>query len=265
MAGKKRILIIDDEPEFVESFRMTLGARRFEVLIASSKAQAQEAMSAEPDLVVLGTLAPAGQAFATRQWLRQHPRHKSTPILVVDARYEDRSIKGWRRFEGLQLDAEDYVTKPVEPATLLPRIQSLLEEVVRRIRVLVADDHTMVRHGICALLALQRDMEVVGEAVDGRDALEKVLQLMPDVALMDILMPTMSGLEATKLITREHPQTKVLMLTQYDEEENMLVAKRAGAYGFIPKRAASSDLVTGIKTVNGGKHYPQSFADLGAS
>ncbi|MDY6916524.1 MAG: response regulator [Chloroflexota bacterium] len=265
MSTKKRVLIIDDEPEFVEAFRMTLGARRYEVLTASSKPQAQEAMNAEPDIVVLGTLAPAGQAFAVREWLRQHPRHKDVPILVVDARYEDRYAKGWRRFEGLQLDVEDYVTKPVEPATLVPRIHALLQEALRRIRVLVADDHTMVRHGICALLALQKDMEVVGEAIDGREALEKVLQFMPDVALMDILMPTMSGLEATKLITRDHPQTKVLMLTQYDEEENMLVAKRAGAHGFVPKRAASSDLVSGIKAVNGGKYYPQSFADLGAS
>lgn len=265
MASKKKILIIDDEPDFVEAFRMTFGAKRYEVLTAFSKTQAQEVMSAEPDVVVLGTLAPAGQAFATRQWLRQHPRYKDTPILVVDAQYEERSTKGWRRFEGLQLDAEDYVTKPVEPASLVPRIQTLLEEAIRKIRVLVADDHTMVRHGISALLALQKDIEVVGEAVNGQDAFEKVVQLLPNVALMDILMPTMSGLEATKLISKESPQTKVLMLTQYDEEENMLVAKRAGAYGFIPKKAASSDLITGIKSVYAGKYFPQSFAELGAS
>jgi len=244
---------------------MTFRAKRYEVLTAFSKTQAQEVMSAEPDVVVLGTLAPAGQAFATRQWLRQHPRYKDTPILVVDAQYEERSTKGWRRFEGLQLDAEDYVTKPVEPASLVPRIQSLLEEAIRKIRVLVADDHTMVRHGISALLALQKDIEVVGEAVNGQDAFEKVMQLLPNVALMDILMPTMSGLEATKLISKEIPQTKVLMLTQYDEEENMLVAKRAGAYGFIPKKAASSELITGIKSVYAGRYFPQSFAELGAS
>ena len=265
MASKKKILIIDDEPDFVEAFRMTFRAKRYEVLTAFSKTQAQEVMSAEPDVVVLGTLAPAGQAFATRQWLRQHPRYKDTPILVVDAQYEERSTKGWRRFEGLQLDAEDYVTKPVEPASLVPRIQSLLEEAIRKIRVLVADDHTMVRHGISALLALQKDIEVVGEAVNGQDAFEKVMQLLPNVALMDILMPTMSGLEATKLISKEIPQTKVLMLTQYDEEENMLVAKRAGAYGFIPKKAASSELITGIKSVYAGRYFPQSFAELGAS
>ena len=265
MGSKKKILIIDDEPNFVEACRMTFRAKRYEVLTAFSKAEAQEVMSAEPDVVVLGTLAPAGQSFTTRQWLKQHPRYKDTPILVVDARYEERTIRGWRRFEGLQLEAEDYVTKPVEPASLVPRIQTLLEEAIRKIRVLVADDHTMVRHGISALLALQKDIEVVGEAINGQDAFEKVVQLLPNVALMDILMPTMSGLEATKLISKESPETKVLMLTQYDEEENMLVAKRAGAFGFIPKKAASSDLVTGIKSVYAGKYFPQSFAEIGAS
>ncbi len=262
MADKKRILIIDDEPEFVEAFRMTFRAKRFDVLAADSKAQAQEVMSEEPDVVVLGTLAPAGQSFATRQWIRQHPRYKDTPILVVDARYEERSTRGWRRFEGLQLEAEDYVTKPVEPASLVLRVQTLLAEALRRIRVLVADDHTMVRHGISALLALQKDIEVVGEAINGQDAFDKTRQLLPNVALMDILMPTMSGLEATKLIAKESPETRVLMLTQYDEEENMLVAKRAGAYGFVPKKAASSDLVTGIKAVYAGKYFPDSFAEL---
>ena len=262
MRNKGKILIIDDEPDFVEAFWRTLEAKSYQVVTASSKAQAQEMMAVEPHIVVLGTIAPAGQAFAVHQWLKQHPRYKDIPLLVIDARYEERPIRGWRRFEGMQLEAEDYVTKPIEPAALVPRIQSLLEEATRTIKVLVADDHTMVRHGICAVLALQKGMEVVGEAVDGQDALEKVVRLLPNVALMDIVMPVMSGLEATRQITRECPQTKVLVLTQYDEEENMLVARQAGAYGFIPKRAASSDLVAGIKSVNGGRYFPRSFAKL---
>ena len=85
---------------------------------------------------------------------------------------------------------------------------------------------------------------------------------MPNVALMDIVMPVMSGLEVTKEICKECPQTKVLILTQYDEEENMIVAKKAGAYGFIPKKAASSDLITGIRTVDAGKYFPASFAEV---
>ncbi len=262
MRKKEKILIIDDEPDFVEAFRRTLEAKAYQVMTTSSKAQAQEMMAAEPRIVVLGTIAPAGQAFAVHQWLKQHPRYKDIPLLVIDARYEERPVRGWRRFEGMQLEAEDYVTKPIEPASLVPRVQSLLEEATRTIKVVVADDHTMVRTGICAVLALQKGIEVVGEAVDGQDALEKVVRLLPNVALMDIVMPVMSGLEATKQISRECPQTKILILTQYDEEENMLVARKAGAYGFIPKRAASSDLVAGIKSVNGGRYFPPSFAEM---
>ncbi len=265
MGDGEKILIIDDEPTFVEAFRMTLEAKSYQVLTASSVTQAQEMTRVEPNLIVLGTLAPAGQAFSMHDWLRRHPRYRDIPLMVIDARYEERSIKGWRRHEGLQIDADEYLSKPVEPALLVPRIQSLLAEATRMIKILVADDHTMVRDGLCAVLALQKGIEVVGEAVDGRDAIEKVLRLMPNVVLMDIVMPVLSGLEATKRICSECPQTRVLVLTQYDEEENMVVAKRAGAYGFIPKKAASSDLITGIRTVCGGSYFPASFATLSAN
>lgn len=265
MTEMEKVLIIDDEPAFVEAFRMTLEAKAYQVLIASSMTQAQELMSMEPNLVVLGTLAPAGQAFSMHGWLRRHPRYKDIPLVVIDARYEERSIKGWRRHEGLQLEADEYLSKPVEPALLVPRIQGLLAEATRTIKILVADDHTMVRHGLCAVLALQKGIEVIGEAVNGQEAIEQALRLMPNVVLMDIVMPVLSGLEATKQICRECPQTRVLVLTQYDEEENMVVAKRAGAYGFIPKKAASSDLITGIKTVYTGSYFPASFATLSAN
>lgn len=262
MANKEKILIIDEEPDFVEACQRTFEAKRYQVMTTSSRSLAQEMMKAEPDIIVLGTLAPAGQAFAMHQWLKQHPRYRDIPLMVIDARYQERPVRGWRKFEGMQLVSEDYVSKPIEPVELVPRIQSLLERVTKKIKVLVVDDHTMVRNGICAVLALQKDVELVGEAADGKDALEKVLRLVPNVALMDIVMPVMSGLEATKEISKECPQTKVLILTQYDEEENMVVAKKAGAYGFIPKKAASSDLITGIRTVDAGKYFPASFAEV---
>jgi DNA-binding NarL/FixJ family response regulator len=258
----KKILIIDDEPDFVEAFRRIMEAKAYQVITASSKALGQEMMTLEPALVVLGTLAPAGQAFSMYQWLGQHPRYKDIPLLVIDARYEERPIKGWRRFEGVQVDGDEYLFKPIEPASLVPRIQSLLEAVTKKIKVLVVDDHTMVRTGICSVIALQKGMEVVGEAVNGQDAFDKVLRLLPHVALLDIVMPVMSGIEAAKLISKECPETKVLILTQYDEEENMIVAKQSGAYGFIPKKAASSDLISGIRYVAQGKYYPASFAEL---
>jgi DNA-binding NarL/FixJ family response regulator len=265
MRKKEKILVIDDELDFAEACRMTLEGKSYQVTTASSKAQAQEMVRLGPDVIVLGTLTPAGQAFSVHQWLKQHLRYKDIPLLVIDAQYEERSIKGWRKFEGMQLEADDYVTKPIEPSSLVPRIQSLLEQVTRMIKVLVADDHTMVREGISGVLALHKDISVVGEAVNGQDALEKALRLLPNVALVDIVMPVMSGLEATKRICQECPQTKVLILTQYDEDENMQVARKAGAFGFIPKRAASSELMSGIRAVNAGRHFPASFAEIGAN
>ena len=99
MRNNEKILIIDDEPDFVEAFCRTLEAKSYQVTTVSSKAQAQEMMRVEPDIVVLGTIAPAGQAFALHQWLKQHPRYKDIPLVVIDARYEERSIRGWRREE----------------------------------------------------------------------------------------------------------------------------------------------------------------------
>jgi DNA-binding NarL/FixJ family response regulator len=132
-----------------------------------------------------------------------------------------------------------------------------MDKANQRIRVLIVDDHTVVRDGIHAVLRLQKDMEVVGEAVDGKDGLEKATQLNPDVVIMDIVMPVMNGLQATERICKECPDTKVLMLTQYDDEENIATAEKIGAYGFIPKRAASSQLISSIRAVYAGQHLPR--------
>ena len=264
MENYKKILLIDDEPDFVEACTKTLGTKSYQVITASRE-QAEAMMKDEPDLVILGTMAPAGEAFRLHQWLKGHPRYKGIPLLVIDARLEERAIRGWRREEGMQLEAEGYASKPVEPAALVPRIQSLLEGLAKTIKILVTDDHTMVRDGICAVLSLQKDMDVIGEAVNGQDAIEKTLRLSPQVVLMDIVMPVMSGLEATKRIVKECPKTKVLILTQYDDEENMFVAKQAGARGFIPKRAASSDLISGIRAVGAGRFFPPAFAYVTAN
>ena len=124
-----------------------------------------------------------------------------------------------------------------------------------KIRVLVVDDHTIVRDGIRALLGLAGDIEVVGEAENGREALEKVRELVPDVVLMDVAMPTMDGLEATRRIHREFPQTKVLALTQYDDREYVFSVVEAGAQGFISKTAASAEVVSGIRAVYRGDSF----------
>ena len=126
---------------------------------------------------------------------------------------------------------------------------------MKTIKVLVVDDHTIVRDGICALLGLAGDMEVVGEASNGREAIEMVRKLAPDIVLMDIAMPIMGGLEATHRIHKESPNVKVLALTQYDDREYVFPIIEAGAYGFISKSAASSELTTGIRSVYRGDSF----------
>jgi len=117
------------------------------------------------------------------------------------------------------------------------------------------DDHTIVRDGIYSLLGLTPDIEVVAEAANGREALEMVKKLMPDIVLMDIAMPIMDGLEATRRITKEFPGVKVLVLTQYDDRECAFSVIEAGACGFISKKAASSELTSGIRSIYRGDSF----------
>lgn len=124
-----------------------------------------------------------------------------------------------------------------------------------RIRVLVTDDHAIVRDGICALLALTGDIEAIGEATNGREALEMVARLSPDIVIMDIVMPLMDGLEATRRIRKEFPETRVIVLTQYEDREYVLPVIEAGASGFISKAAASSELTSAIRAVYRGDSF----------
>ena len=126
---------------------------------------------------------------------------------------------------------------------------------MKKIRVLIVDDHTLVRDGIRALLALVADVEVVGEAANGKEALEKVKGLAPDVVLMDLAMPIMSGLEATYRIRREFPGIRVLALTQYDDSEYVIPIIEAGACGFVTKMVAFSELASAIQAAYRGESY----------
>jgi DNA-binding NarL/FixJ family response regulator len=121
-----------------------------------------------------------------------------------------------------------------------------------RIRVLVADDHGLLREGIRALLSSCADIEVVGEAADGHAAVEACKKLDPDVVLMDIAMPGLGGLEATLALKREHPRTRVLVLTQYEDREYVRRFLKAGASGFVLKKAAGSALADAIRAVHAG-------------
>ena len=126
---------------------------------------------------------------------------------------------------------------------------------MKKIRVLIADDHTLVRDGIRALLALVSDIEVVAEAANGKEAVEKARELAPDVVLMDLAMPVMTGLEAKRRICRECPSTRVLALTQYDDGEYVVPVVEAGARGFVTKMSAFSELISAIQAVHRGESY----------
>jgi two-component system, NarL family, response regulator NreC len=124
-----------------------------------------------------------------------------------------------------------------------------------KIRVLVADDHRILRDGLCALIELVADIEVVGEAANGREAVDKVLELRPDVVVMDIEMPVMDGLAALRRIRKQNPGVKVLVLSQHSDSEHVLDALEAGAQGYVDKAAASSELAASIRSVYRGDSY----------
>ncbi len=126
---------------------------------------------------------------------------------------------------------------------------------MEKIRVLIVDDHNLVRDGIRALLSLVSDIEVVGEASNGKEAIEKVKELSPDVVLMDLAMPIMGGLEATRRIRKEFPKTRVIAVTQYDDSEYVIPIIEAGACGFVTKMVAFSDLASAIQAAYRGESF----------
>ena len=126
---------------------------------------------------------------------------------------------------------------------------------MNRIRVLLAEDHTIVRKGLRFLLDSEAGIEVVGEAEDGRQAIEKVGQLRPHLVLMDITMPGLNGLEATRQIKKRFPEVKVLILTVHATEEYILQILRAGASGYVVKQAAVTELVSAIRAVCRGDSF----------
>ncbi len=123
---------------------------------------------------------------------------------------------------------------------------------MKKIRVLLVDDHAILRTGLQRLLTEEDDIEVIGEAGDGREAIQKVQELHPDIVLMDIGMPVMNGMEATKQIKKRDHDVKILVLTMHDNEEYLFQVLQAGASGYVLKKAADSDLVNAIHIVEGG-------------
>lgn len=124
-----------------------------------------------------------------------------------------------------------------------------------KIRLLLVDDHQIVRAGLRMLFQAEPDMEIVGEASSGSEALSAVATLQPDVVIMDVAMPGMNGIEATRRIRETNPTTAVLALTMHEDEQYFFEMLNAGAAGYIPKRAAPDDLVAAIRVVHQGNVF----------
>lgn len=126
-------------------------------------------------------------------------------------------------------------------------------EHMNKIKVIIADDHVLFREGTRNVIEQERDIEVVGEASDGEEAIELITKLRPHVALMDIAMPKVNGIEATRQIKARHPATAVLILTAYDNDQYILALLEAGAAGYLLKNVKGSDLVNAIRAVYAGE------------
>jgi DNA-binding NarL/FixJ family response regulator len=130
------------------------------------------------------------------------------------------------------------------------------------IRVLCVDDHPLVRKGIASILANEADMELVGEANNGREAVEMFKEFKPDVVLMDLRMPELDGTSATRMIRQEAPEAKIIALTSYDGDQDIYRALEAGVRGYILKEMVHTEVVRAIRTVHSGKRLmPQEVAE----
>ena len=123
------------------------------------------------------------------------------------------------------------------------------------INVLLADDHILVRDALCYLLEAQGDIKIIATAADGLEAVEQAMHLCPDVAVLDISMPRMDGIEAARRICENCTNTRIVMLTIYHTEEHVRHAVQAGASGFVLKDAAGQELVTAVRTLHDGGRY----------
>lgn len=126
---------------------------------------------------------------------------------------------------------------------------------MRKIKLLLAEDHTIVRKGLRSLLDNEPQIQVVGEAEDGQQAIQKTAQMLPDVVVMDITMPILNGLEATRQIKKLCPEVKVVVLTVHSTEEHIFQILRAGASGYVVKQGAVNELIDAIQTAYRGESY----------
>ena len=126
---------------------------------------------------------------------------------------------------------------------------------IDKIKIILVDDHAIMREGIRSLLNSYDDVEIIGEAADGKDAYEKVAELSPDVVIMDIGMAGLDGLEATRRIHKNDKRVKILILSQHENREYLISAIKAGAAGYLPKKAMGADLIAAIRSIYRGDSF----------
>lgn len=134
---------------------------------------------------------------------------------------------------------------------------------MKKIRVILADDHAVLRAGLKTLFEVQPDIEVIAEAADGIEAMRKSLELSPDILLLDISMPGLSGFEVTQQLKRSNPDIRILILTMHDDENYLHQIIRAGADGYIPKKAADNELMAAIRATYRGENFIHSSMTRG--
>jgi len=124
-----------------------------------------------------------------------------------------------------------------------------------KIRVLIVDDHALVREGLRMILEIQPDISVIAESADGNDGVEQAQKLKPDIVIMDISMPKLNGIDAASQINKSNPEIKIIILSMHDTSEHIRSAFKAGAQGYLLKECAGSDIVNAIRTVHSGRRY----------
>ena len=251
MSFKKKVLIIDNEYNFSNRLQALIRQKNYEAIAANNKIEALKMLRRRNvDMVVLGTITPKSDMLYVYHWFKHNPIYKNVPLMIINGPIESQLTFEWDKQEDTGLALIDYFFKPIEPDRVMPFIEKHMNSGSRKIKVLIVDDQELVREGIRIVLDLYKDIEVVGEAKHGEDAIAKAIKLMPDVVLMDILMPGMNGLEATRRIVEICREARVLILSQYDTDESIQASRNAGACGFISKSSSTAFLISSVRSAN---------------
>jgi DNA-binding NarL/FixJ family response regulator len=251
MLTGKKILIIDNERKFRYRLGELFRQKHYAVISVTNKTRALKLLDSKQfDMVILGTVTPKTDMLYLYKSFIRNPSCKEIPLIIINGP-ETSYFSAEPNIEGYENPARfNYFFKPIKADRILYFIEKQLDKTLKKIRVLLVDDQEMVRESIRIILDMHKDIEVIGEAKHGKEAIEKTIKLMPDVVLMDIIMPGMDGLEATRHIIKTWNDAKVLILSQSDSTETIRASCNAGACGFISKSSMTSHLISKVRSAN---------------